>query len=302
MKKKSASSRETNHSKILRGGGDVALSKNELKKLEEHAWQARQDIIDITSWSGGAHIGGGMSVADILVILYFKYLNIDPAKPEWEDRDRLILSKGHAGVAYAPVLARKGYFDFESLKTFNKFKSPFGMHLDCLKVTGVDVSTGSLGHGLPIAVGLALGARMQKKDWWTYCILGDGECNEGSIWEAAMAASHFKLTNLITIVDRNRLMIDGTTEEVMGIEPFADKWKAFGFIVKEVDGHDLNALAEAIDYAQSEKSAPVVIIANTAKGKGVDFMENEVKWHYGGLDSDLTAKAKASVDKMYGKA
>lgn len=277
----------------------MALSKKELEYLKQNAWQARHDIIDVTGWSGGAHIGGGLSVTDILVILYFKYLNIDPKKPDWKDRDRLIMSKGHAGVALAPVLARKGYFDLELLKTFNKFKSPFGMHLDCLKVKGVDVSTGSLGHGLPIGVGMALGARLQKKSWHTYCILGDGECNEGSIWEAAMAASHFKLTNLITFVDRNRLMIDGTTEEVMGVEPFADKWKAFGFIVKEIDGHDFNELADAIDYAKSEKTGPVVIIANTKKGKGVDFMEDEVKWHYGGLDTDLLAKAKASVDKMY---
>ncbi|MBI9077023.1 MAG: transketolase [Desulfatibacillum sp.] len=280
----------------------MALSTKEIKELEQHAWQARHDIIDITGWSGGAHIGGGLSVADMLVILYFKYLNVDPKNPQWEDRDRLIVSKGHAGVAYAPVLARKGYFDFQDLETFNKFKSPFGMHLDCLKVKGVDVSTGSLGHGLPIAVGLALGARIQKKDWYTYCILGDGECNEGSVWEAAMAASHFKLNNLITFVDRNGLMIDGSTEEVMGLEPFSDKWRAFGFIVKEVDGHDFNQLAEAIDFAKAEKSGPVVIMAKTAKGKGVDFMENEVKWHYGGLDTDLRAKAKASVDRMYGKA
>ncbi|ACL02768.1 transketolase [Desulfatibacillum aliphaticivorans] len=280
----------------------MALSTNEIKDLEQHAWQARQDIIDITGWSGGAHIGGGLSVTDILVIMYFKYLNVDPKNPQWEDRDRFIMSKGHAGVAYAPVLARKGYFNFDDLQTFNKFKSPFGMHLDCLKVKGVDVSTGSLGHGLSIAVGLALGARLQKKDWYTYCVLGDGECNEGSVWEAAMSASHFKLNNLVTFVDRNRLMIDGKTEDVMGLEPFADKWKAFGFIVKEVDGHDFNQLAEAIDFAKAEKSGPVVIIANTAKGKGVDFMENEVKWHYGGLDTDLRAQAKASVDKMYGKA
>ena len=212
-----------------------------------------------------------------------------------------MLSKGHGGVGYAPVLARKGYFEVDLLKEFNHFKSPFGMHLDGNKVKGVDASTGSLGHGLSMAVGLAMGARLQKKSWRTYCILGDGECNEGSIWEAAMAARHYAVTNLITFVDRNQLMIDGPTEEVMSLEPFAEKWQAFGWLVREVDGHSFKELADAIDYAHGENRAPVVIIAKTVKGKGVDFMENEVKWHYGGLDEDLAEKARKSVDKMYGK-
>jgi transketolase len=277
----------------------MALTQDELTMLQEKARQARRDIVDITAWSGGAHIGGALSVTDILIILYYKYLNIDPANPQWEDRDRVILSKGHAGVGYAPILARKGYFDFDLLKSFNKFKSPFGMHLDGLKVKGVDVSTGSLGHGLPIGVGLALGARLQKKPWYTYCILGDGECNEGSIWEAAMAAAHYKLTNLITFVDRNQLMIDGPTEEIMHLEPFVDKWRAFGFIVREIDGHSFEELADTIEYAQSESGGPVVIVANTVKGKGVDIMEKDVKWHYGGLDSALQKQAHESIDKMY---
>lgn len=280
----------------------MPVTDQEIKVLHEKACQLRKDIIDITYWAGGAHIGGAMSMVEILILLYYKYMKIDPKNPTWKERDRMVLSKGHGGVGFAPLLARKGYFDFQDLKEFNKFKSPFGMHLDSLKVKGVDVSTGSLGHGLPMAVGMSLGARVQKQAWLTYCILGDGECNEGSIWEAAMAASQFKLTNLITFVDRNKLMIDGTTEEIMGLEPFVDKWKAFGFIVKEVDGHNFTALADAIESAQKEKKAPVVIIANTFKGKGVDFMENNVKWHYGGLDTDLVEKAKASVDRMYEQA
>ncbi|MBU1713507.1 MAG: transketolase [Proteobacteria bacterium] len=278
----------------------MPLTESEIKDLEGKAHQIRKDIVEVTGWAGGAHIGGALSVVDILVILYFKYLNVDPKQPGLETRDRFVLSKGHGGVGYAPVLARKGYFDFELLREFNKFKSPFGMHLDGNKVKGVDVSTGSLGHGLPMALGLALGARVQKKNWRTYCILGDGECNEGTVWEAAMAASHFKVRNLVTFVDRNRLMIDGTTEQIMGLEPFADKWKAFGWIVKEIDGHSFRDLSVAIEYAQTEDKAPVVIIANTVKGKGVDFMENEVKWHYGGLNSDLIEKAKNSIDRMYG--
>ncbi len=280
----------------------MPLTDQELEQLNHHAWQLRQDIIDVTVWAGGAHIGGALSMADILVILYFKYINVDPSNPDKADRDRVIVSKGHGGVGYAPILARKGYFDFNTLKTFNQFKSPFGMHLNSRTVQGVDVSTGSLGHGLPIALGHALGARLQGQSWKTYCILGDGECNEGSIWEAAMAAAHFKVNNLITIVDRNKLMIDGETESVMGLEPFADKWEAFGFCVKEVNGHDLMELSQAIEFAQNETTAPVVIIANTVKGCGVDFMENDVKWHYGSMDSVLAKQAKSSVDKYYGRS
>jgi transketolase len=169
------------------------------------------------------------------------------------------------------------------------------MHLDKHKVPGLDASTGSLGHGLPMAVGLALGARLQGKKWTTYCLLGDGECNEGTIWEAAMAASHYKLTNLITIVDRNKYSVDGNTEDVMALEPFKDKWLSFGFIVYEVNGHSWTELSRAIEDALNEKKAPVLIMAHTIKGKGVDFMEDDVRWHYGGLDSDTLAKAKQFV-------
>ncbi len=278
----------------------MAISDQEIRALEERARGIRKDIVDVTEWAGGAHIGGGLSMVEILVILYFKYLAIDPANPSMADRDRVVLSKGHGGVGYAPVLARRGYFDFDMLKTFNQFKSPFGMHLDGRKVKGVDVSTGSLGHGLSMAVGLALGARHQKKSWKTYCILGDGECNEGSVWEAAMSAAMFKVTNLVTIVDRNRLMIDGKTEDVMALEPFADKWKAFGFTVKNIDGHSFRELAEAIEFAHGHTDAPVVIIANTKKGKGVDYMEDNVKWHYGSMDSNLAEAARASIDRMAG--
>ncbi len=277
----------------------MPLTDSQISAFKARAKQLRHDIIDITGWSGGAHIGGALSIVEILVLLYDHYLSIDPARPDWPERDRLVVSKGHAGVGYAALLGRKGYFDFELLRDFNKFKSPFGMHLDGNKVRGVDASTGSLGHGLSMALGMALGARVQGKRWRTYCILGDGECNEGSVWEAAMAAAHFKAVNLTVFVDRNRLMIDGPTEQVMGIEPLADKWRAFGFAVREVDGHDLSALAEAIDFSRTCTEAPVVIIANTVKGKGVAFMENDVRWHYGGLDTDLIAKAKASVEQMY---
>ncbi len=274
----------------------MPVTDQEISRLRLHAKQLRKDILDTTFWAGGSHVGGALSMVEIMILLYYKYLNIDPKNPEKPDRDRVILSKGHAGVGFAPLLARKGYFDFELLKDFNKFKSPFGMHLDAGKVRGVDMSTGSLGHGLSLAVGLALGARLKGESWRTYCVLGDGECDEGSVWEAAMAASHYKTTNLITIVDRNRYSVDGNTEQVMALEPFADKWRAFGFIVKEVDGHSYVQLSRAIDEALEEKRSPVLIMAHTIKGKGVDFMEDDVRWHYGGIDSDKLEEAKRFVD------
>ena len=275
----------------------MALSMEEKQRLQDLARQLRLTVIDVMAWSGGAHVGGSLSIIDILTILYFKYLKVDPANPQWEDRDRFILSKGHAAAGYIPVLAKKGYFPEETLKTFNHFGSPFAMHPDCNKVIGCDASAGSLGHGLSMAVGLGLGAHYLKKDWKTVCLMGDGECGEGSIWEAAMSASNFKLGNVIGIVDRNRLMIDGKTEDVMALEPFADKWRAFGWDVVEIDGHDFDQLDEALSHAWAATDQPVLILANTIKGKGVDFMENNVVYHYASADSELCAKAKASIMK-----
>ena len=279
----------------------MALSKQEWLALEKKAYELRNLCLDTTFWAGSAHIGGGMSVMDMLTILYYKYMKIDVANPNWEDRVRFILSKGHAGVAYASVLCELGFNDKEQLKTFNLTNSKMGIHLDSNKVIGVDASTGSLGHGLPIAVGTGLAARVLGKDYKTYCILGDGECDEGSNWEAAMSAAHFKVDNVISFVDRNKCMIDGRTEDVMSLEPFADKWRAFGFIVKEVDGHNFNELSEAIDFALENKGAPVMIIANTIKGEGIDFMEDNYLWHYGAIDDEKYAKAKESLDKHYAK-
>ena len=275
----------------------MAITEQEISELKAKAAQIRKDIVDITGWSGGSHIGGALSMTDILTILYDKYLNIDPANAAWEDRDRFVLSKGHGGVGHAAVLGRKGYFDMELLKEFNHFGSPFGMHLDGNKVPGVDASTGSMGHGLPQALGMALGARLLGKPWRVYCVMGDGECDEGSIWEAAMAAGHYKASNLIGFVDRNHLMIDGKTEDVMRLEPLADKWAAFGWEVREIDGHDYHQLAETIEFAQEYGDGPVCIVAKTVKGKGVDFMENDPAWHYGGLNAEMIAQAKQSIDR-----
>ena len=280
----------------------MALTEDKFAALTEKAREIRRKTIETVVWAGGGHAGGALSQVEMLVILYYHYMNIDPQNPEWEDRDRLVLSKGHGGVGYAPVLADKGYFNEEQLKEFNHTHSPFGMHLDRLKVPGVDSSTGSLGHGLPIAVGMALGARLNEKDWRTYCIIGDGECNEGSIWEGAMAAAHYGLSNLTAFVDRNRLCLDGEVEKIMSLEPLKDKWISFGWNTLEVDGHDYRQLGEAIENAHQTTDKPTIIIANTVKGKGVDFMEEVPAWHYGGLDEENKELALKSIDQTYGKA
>lgn len=278
----------------------MPLSKQEWLALEKKAHELRRLCLDTTHWAGSGHIGGGMSVMDMLTVLYHKYLNIRVEEPNWEDRDRFIISKGHAGIAYAPVLVDKGFNDPEQLKTFNLTNSKMGIHLDSNKVVGVDASTGSLGHGLSIAVGTALAARVLGKDYKTYCILGDGECDEGSNWEAAMSAAHFKVTNLISFVDRNGCMIDGRTEDVMALEPFVDKWESFGFIVKNIDGNNIKELCDAIDFAlENQTDKPVMIVSNTIKGCGIDFIEDNYRWHYGSFDDEQYQKACDSLDKFY---
>ncbi|MDR2525031.1 MAG: transketolase [Oscillospiraceae bacterium] len=278
----------------------MALTKQEWLALEDKAYQLRRLLLDTCHWAGSGHIGGGNSVMDMLTTLYHRYLNIRVDDPSWADRDRFILSKGHAGIAYAPVLVDKGFNDPEQLKTFNLTNSKMGIHLDSNKVVGVDASTGSLGHGLSIALGTGLAARVQGKAYKTYCILGDGELDEGSNWEAAMAMAHFKVTNVISFVDRNHNMIDGNTEEIMALEPLADKWISFGFDTKVVDGGNINTLCEAVDYALANKSdKPVMIIADTKKGEGIDFIEGDYRWHYGAMAEDNYEKAKKSLARHY---
>ncbi|MBR1811420.1 MAG: transketolase [Clostridia bacterium] len=280
----------------------MSLTKAEWLALEKKAYELRTLCLDTTSWAGSGHIGGGMSCMDLLTVLYHKYLHLRVDEPNWPDRDRFVLSKGHAGIAYAPVLCDYGFNDPEMLKTFNLSGSKMGIHLDANKVVGVDASTGSLGHGLPMALGMALAARVQGKDYKTYVLLGDGECDEGSNWEAAMAASNFKATNLISFVDRNGCMIDGKTEDVMKLEPFADKWAAFGMEVRSIDGNNIKEICDAIDEAlANESDKPFMIILNTVKGEGIDFMEGDYTWHYGAINEEKYADAKASLEKHYQK-
>ena len=275
----------------------MSLKPDEVKKLQKIALRIREGIVEVTYTCGGAHIGGAMSQTDIMVALYYHYMKIDPKKPLWDIRDRFILSKGHGGVGHAVILGDLGYFPVEELKDFNKTGSPFGMHLDWLKVKGVDASTGSLGHGLSIGVGMAMGAKLAGKKWKTYVLLGDGELHGGPTWEAAMSAAHFELNNLVAIVDRNMLCIDGNTEEIMALNPLEKKWESFGWNPIIIDGHDYAQIGDAIDMANKTRKKPVVIIANTIKGKGVDFMEGAAGWHYGGLDEQMRDKALASVRK-----
>ena len=280
----------------------MPLSKQEWLALEKKAHELRLLTLDTTKWAGSGHIGGGMSALDVMTVLYHKYMNIDVKNPKWEDRDRFILSKGHVGVAYAPLLCDLGFNDKELLKTFNLSNSTMGIHLDSNKVVGVDASTGSLGHGMSIAVGTALAARVTGKDFKTYVLLGDGECDEGSNWEAAMSAAHYKTTNMISFVDRNKCMIDGRTEDVMRLEPLADKWASFGFEVKVIDGNNIKEICEAVDEALANTGdKPYMIILDTIKGCGIDFMEDDYTWHYGAIDDNKYEQAKASLVKHYEK-
>ncbi|MBR6360459.1 MAG: transketolase [Clostridia bacterium] len=280
----------------------MALTKQEWLDLEKKVNDLRHLTLQTTVWAGSGHLGGGMSVLDLLTVLYYKYLNIKVDDPKWEDRDRFILSKGHAAIAYAPVLCDKGFNDPEMLKTFNLSGSKMGMHLDSNKVVGVDASTGSLGHGASIAAGTALAARILGKSYLTYIVTGDGELDEGSNWEAFMTMNHYKLSNCIVFVDRNHNMIDGNTEDVMALEPLADKFVAFGFNTVTVDGNNIKELCCAIDAAierSKEAQAPTCIIMDTLKGAGLTSVQGDYHTHYMAIDDPTFEKYNAELDAYY---
>lgn len=263
--------------------------------LKQKAKDIRVDIIEMLHASGSGHPGGSLSMTDVFSYLYFSgILNIDPKDPAKKDRDRVVLSKGHACPVLYAALAEKGYFDKSELKTLRKYGSILQGHPDMNKTPGVDMTTGSLGQGLSCAVGMALGAKLDGSDVKVFAVLGDGECDEGQIWEAAMAARHYKLDNLIAILDLNGLQIDGFTKDVMDTSPMAEKWRSFGWKTLEIDGHDLDSIEEAIKNGISIKGSPVCIVASTIKGKGVTFMENISEWH--GITPDDKEKEKAISD------
>lgn len=264
------------------------------KFLDETAAKIRLLALYGIHQAGSGHTGGSLSIAEILSVLYFDKMRIDPARPDDPDRDRLVLSKGHAAPAYYAALALRGYFPVEDLKELRQLGSHLQGHPSMVKTKGVDMSTGSLGQGLSAANGMAIAGRYHRRDYHVYCICGDGELQEGQIWEAAMTAAHYRLSNLTVFVDRNHLQIDGRTEDVMNIEPVADKFRAFGWDVAEADGHNVEAVKNAIESAAKKTGKPSVILCNTIKGKGVSFMENQAGWH--GLAPDDTQYEQAVTE------
>ena len=251
----------------------------DIKELRKISKQIREDIINMVYYAQSGHIGGSLSITDILVALYFNEMNIDEKNPRWEQRDRLVLSKGHCSPALYSSLAIRGFFNREELQTFRKIESNLQGHPDMNKIPGVDMTTGSLGQGLSSANGMAIAGKLDNKDYRVYCILGDGEIEEGQIWEASMSSSKYKLDNLCVIVDNNNLQIDGTVEEVMNIYPIDKKFESFGFNVINIDGNDISQILEALKKAREFKGKPTCIIAKTIKGKGISFMEDIADWH-----------------------
>ncbi|MBN1445875.1 MAG: transketolase [Candidatus Omnitrophica bacterium] len=253
--------------------------EKDIQFLKDTAKELRKNILKMVCAACSGHPGGALSAAEIITALYYGEMHVDPKNPQDPDRDRFILSKGHTCPVLYSVLAMKGYFPLEELQTLRKINGRLQGHPDMNKTPGVDSTAGSLGNGLSIGIGMALMAKLDKKSYRTYVLLGCGELNEGLIWEAAMAAAKFKIDNLLAIVDYNRLQLDGTNDEVMPLEPLADKWKAFNWNVITIDGHDFNQILGAFRKAGETVNQPTVIIANTVKGKGVSFMENKVDWH-----------------------
>jgi transketolase len=268
-----------------------------LATLRAKANLCRTETIRLIAIAKSGHYGSVFSAAEILSVLYYHVLHYDAQRPNWPDRDRLILSKGHVAVGLYPLLADVGFFDPSLLDSYTRLGSPFGDHPDMRLIPGIDFSSGSLGHGLSIGGGMALAARVTGRDYRVYVLLGDGEMDEGQVWEAAMSAAHFKLGNLVAIIDRNGVSVDGQTAEVMDVEPLAAKWAAFGWRVLEVDGHDVAALVDCLDGLPPDSEQPTVIIAHTVAGKGVPFMEDRFEWHLGYLAPDDQARALAGLEE-----
>ncbi|WP_024296248.1 transketolase [Lacrimispora indolis] len=266
--------------------------------LKKMAMEIRLLALEGIHAAGSGHTGGSLSVAEILSVLLFHDMQVNLKQPEDPDRDRLVLSKGHAAPAYYAALALKGFFPKEDMKGLRQVGSHLQGHPSMVKTKGVDMSTGSLGQGLSAANGMAMAGKYHGKDYTVYCICGDGELQEGQIWEAAMTSAHYKLDNLVLFVDHNHLQIDGRTEEVMNVEPIGEKFQAFGWDVDEIDGHDVKAIKAAVTAAKGRKGVPSVIVCNTVKGKGVSFMENQAVWHGLSPDDDQYERAVMELTAM----
>lgn len=267
-------------------------------ELQQHANQLRKHIVTSLHAAKCGHPGGSLSVADIMTYLYCEEMNVDPKDPKKADRDRLVLSKGHVAPALYAALAMKGYFPEEELLKLRKTGAMLQGHPDMKGTPGVDMSAGSLGQGISVAVGMALSAKLSNEDYRVYTVLGDGEIQEGQVWEAAMFAGHKKLDNLVVIVDNNNLQIDGSIDEVCSPYPIGDKFKAFNFNVIEIDGHDFDAIEAAFKAAKETKGMPTAIVAKTTKGKGVSFMENQASWHGAAPNDEQYATAMADLEKV----
>ena len=252
---------------------------NDIEYLKKKATEIRLDVLNMIYEAKAGHIGGSFSSIDILTALYYGTMNVEPKNPQWEDRDRFILSKGHIAEALWAILADLGFFAKDELTTFSQFGTRLIGHPNN-KVAGVEMNTGSLGHGLSVATGMALAAKMDQKSYKTYTLMGDGELAEGSIWEAAMAAAHYKLDNLVAIIDRNGLQISGATEDVMRLESLANKWESFGWEVEEGNGHDMEELMQVLSLVPKTNDRPTLLIANTIKTKGISFAEDVASWHH----------------------
>ena len=267
------------------------LSDHRLQELADIAREIRVEVLKMTAAAGSGHPGGSLSAADIIACLYFEVMRLDPACPDWPERDRFVLSKGHAAPVLYAALALRGFFPRSWLGELRRLGSRLQGHPHMRTTPGVEVSTGSLGQGLSMACGMAAAAKLDGAPWRIYCLLGDGETQEGQVWEAAAAAAHFRLDNLIALVDHNGLQIDGPVEKVMSVEPLRDRWTAFGWQAVEVDGHDIARLLTALRSAQLVKGRPAVLICRTVKGKGVSFMENRADWHGRAPDAAQLAEA-----------
>ncbi len=255
------------------------MTSEKIAELEEIARQLRIDSLKLIYNRGAGHPGGALSAAEIIAALYFHILNIDPQNPDWDQRDRFILSKGHASAVLYSALARRGFFPFSELDHWGGLDCPHQGHPDRLKTPGVEMTSGILGHGVALGAGLSLAARMKKQTYQTYVLLGDGECQAGIVWEGAVTAAKYRLANLTAIVDNNNVQLDGFVHDVMPLEPLAGKWSVCGWHVIEVNGHSVRQVVEALELARELHDQPTVILAHTTKGKGVSFMENQSYWH-----------------------
>ena len=266
--------------------------------LAEKAKMIRRETVKLTDVCGSGHYGSAFSMAELLSALYYEFMHVNPRDPKWADRDRFTMGKGHAAIGLYPVLADLGFFNWDDLYTYTRLGSSYGDHPDMLKVKGADFSSGSIGHNLSVSVGMALGLRYRKSPARVVCMMGDGEQAEGQVWEAAMSAAHFRLSNLVGIVDINKVGSDGDVSETMNNEPLDEKWRAFGWEVRRIDGHDLDTVCDSLDWAlNTTRDRPAVLLADTVAGKGVSFMEHTWQWHLGYLGPADRDRALAEIER-----